>query len=143
MWRKVLDLFVKKTNPNGHVVRKKILIVDDNEIDRRIIQRLLVKANYDLIIAEDGEKALQLVKKERPDLILLDCVMPGLSGTDVCQILKKDKEFKNIPVIFLTGMDTPTYVINCYDLGADQYLTKPINSRELISQIDMTLKGVN
>ena len=142
MWHKVVKLFTKKTKPNGHVTRKKIMVVDDTEIDRRIIQRLLAKANYDLILAEDGEKALQLVKTERPDLILLDCVMPGLSGTEVCQILKKDKEVKNIPVIFLTGMDTPTYVINCYELGADQYLTKPINSRELISQIDTTLKNV-
>jgi len=138
MWQKVLKIFSKR-KPEKPSNGKKILIVDDSEIDRSLVGKLLGRTEYSLLFANDGESALKIVRRQKPDLIILDCVMPGMSGTEVCQIIKKDHELKHIPIIFLTGMDSPTYVINCYEIGAEHYLTKPINSRELISQINLTL----
>ena len=117
-----------------------VLVVDDSDVDRKLIGRLLKKSNFRLEFAEDGVQGLKLARDLKPDLILLDGVMPGLSGAEVCQMLKKDNELKKIPVIFLTGMDTPGYIVDCYNIGAEHYLNKPINSRELISQIETTLK---
>ncbi len=145
MWDKFFGfLSSKKKSARPPSTKKRtILVVDDNAIDRKIVEKLLSRAEYNLIFADNGEMALQKARHDRPDLILLDCVMPGLSGTEVCQTLKKDKDLKRIPIIFLTGMDTPTYVINCYDIGAEHYLSKPINSKELIAQIDLTFKELD
>ena len=140
MWNKISNLFSKKIDTTTLLPIKKILIVDDSEIDRKIIMKLLNKANFRLLVVDNGEAGLKVAKEEKPDLILLDCVMPGLSGPEVCQQLKTDSILKSIPIIFLTSMDSPTNVINCYDIGADHYLRKPINSKELITQIKETLK---
>ena len=139
MLKKLTKLFTKN-NGTLNFSRKSILVVDDSELDRKIIAKLLSKTNYQLFFAENGTVALQLAQEHRPDLILLDGIMPGLSGPEVCRILKKDLDLKHIPIIFLTGMDSPTYIVNCYNIGAEQYLNKPINSKELISQIEVTLK---
>ena len=139
MWKKLSKRFFKSGDQLA-LSPKSILIVDDSELDRKIVAKMLSNANYRLLFAENGNRALDMVREHNPHLILLDGIMPGLSGTEVCQILKKDKDLKHIPIIFLTGKDSPTYIVNCYNIGAEQYLNKPINAKELISQIEVTLK---
>lgn len=149
MWDKFLGfLKIKNERRAGPAGDKKsskrtILVIDDNEIDRKIVAKLLDHGEYNLLFADNGEAGLKSARQQRPDLILLDCVMPGISGTEVCQTIKKDKDLKSIPVIFLTGMDSPTCVINCYDIGAEHYLNKPINAKELSAQIDLTFKELD
>ena len=145
MWDKFLGFLKQKKQvaPRASGKKRRILVIDDNEIDRRIVEKLLGRGDYELIFADNGEAGLKKARSEHPNLILLDCVMPGMSGTEVCQILKKDKDLKRIPVIFLTGMDSPTYVINCYDIGAEHYLNKPINAKELMTQIELTFKELD
>ena len=117
-----------------------ILFIDDNEVDRRFIEKILIKRDYRVVLANDGESGLETAQREKPDLILLDVVLPGISGIEVCKRLKKDDATKNIPVIFLTGMDTPKNLIDCYEYGAEDFLNKSISSRLLIHQIELTLQ---
>lgn len=115
---------------------KSILVVDDGEVERRTARKILEGQGFKVTSAEDGEGAYALIEKEMFDLLLLDCMMPKLSGPDLCKRLKLNERTRNIPVIFLTGSDTPTNIINCYDLGVEQFLAKPVNAKLLIKQIE-------
>ena len=137
LWKKIKKFFEK--NRREIFKNRLILFVDDNEVDRRLIERILTKRNYRVILASDGETGLKMVQTEKPDLVLLDVVLPGISGIEVCKQLKKDPETKNIPVVFLTGMDTPKNLIDCYEYGAEDFLNKSISPRLLIHQIELTL----
>ena len=82
---------------------------------------------------------MEIIQKEKPDLVLLDVVLPGMSGLEVCKQLKRNPKTERIPVIFITGLDTPKNLIDCYEYGAEDFLSKSISSRLLIHQIDQTL----
>ncbi len=118
---------------------KNILTIDDDLSQRVMIQRTLEKSGLKVLMAEDGRLGIEMAQAQKPDLILLDVVMPGLNGNEVCRRLKSDSRTKDIPVVFLTSMDTPKEVIEHYDVGGEIHLTKPINPKELISQIELTL----
>lgn len=137
MWERIKKFFGK--GPKEELKNRRILFIDDNELDRRLVERILTKRSYRVLLSNDGETGLELAQKEKPDLILLDVVLPGISGIEVCKRLKKDDTTKNIPVIFLTGMDTPKNLIDCYEYGAEDFLNKTISSRLLIHQIELTL----
>src|SRR4051794_15870383 len=110
MFEKISSLFKKKSD---EVLKNRlILFIDDSEMDRRMVERLLTKRDFRVILSKDGESGIAMAQKEKPDLILLDVVLPGISGIDVCKKLKKDEFTKNIPIIFLTGMDTPKNLID-------------------------------
>ncbi len=121
-------------------VSRKILIVDDNEIDRKVIQSALEKAGYSTIQAENGQIGLQKAKQESPDLIFLDCQMPVMDGLTMCKKLKEEDDFKNIPVIFLTALDTPRNIIDCFEVDAENYLSKPISPKILTQQVKFILE---
>ncbi len=121
-------------------VSRKILIVDDNEIDRKVIQSTLEKAGYSTIQAENGQIGLQKAKQENPDLIFLDCQMPVMDGLTMCKKLKEEDDFKNIPVIFLTALDTPRNIIDCFEVDAENYLSKPISPKILTQQVKFILE---
>ena len=121
-------------------VSRKILIVDDNEIDRKVIQSTLEKAGYSTIQAENGQIGLQKAKQESPDLIFLDCQMPVMDGLTMCKKLKEEDDFKNIPVIFLTALDTPRNIIDCFEVDAENYLSKPISPKILTQQVKFILE---
>ena len=133
MWNKILGLFKEPASPYRN---KTILVIDDVEVDRRTAEGILAKRGYKVMCAEDGEKGLRLARETAPDLILLDYVMPGLNGIDVGKRLRGDEKTKNIPIIFLTGSDTPANIVRYYDLGAEQFLVKPVSAKILISQIE-------
>jgi CheY-like chemotaxis protein len=90
------------------------------------------KSNYVLISAVDGKEAVERAKREQPDLILMDIVMPRMTGLEACRVLKKDKETEKIPVILLTTRGEEQYVQEGYASGCSDYLTKPVNDAELL-----------
>jgi putative two-component system response regulator len=104
---------------------KTLLLVDDEPANLQVLKNILAD-DYRLIFARDGERALQLARQEHPDLVLLDVMMPGMSGHDVCRKLKQDDTTAHLPVIFVTAMgDTDDEALG-FDLGAVDYLTKPV-----------------
>ncbi|MET1257134.1 response regulator [Aliikangiella maris] len=111
-----------------------VLIVDDVEYNRVLIKTLL-EDKYDIFEAESGEVCLEMVNEVNPDIILLDVNMPGLSGYDVCLKLKEKTETKNIPVIFVSALDSPEERLAGFEAGADDYLIKPIDGKELIDKV--------
>jgi CheY-like chemotaxis protein len=118
----------------------KILVVDDVETNRTFFRRVLEKRGYTVLTAVDGPEGIKLVQKEHPQIVLLDFVMPGMKGPEVCKIIKAADATKEIPVLFLTSVDAPTDIIECYEQGAENFLTKPIQAGELIKHVEMILE---
>lgn len=112
-----------------------ILIVDDNPQNLQVLGALMEKRNYDTAMALSGPEALEYLKSERPDLILLDVMMPQMDGYQVCRRLKKDDSTKNIPVIFLTAKNDTESVLEGFDSGGVDYVTKPFNPKELMARV--------
>lgn len=116
----------------------KILVIDDSVVDRTFAFKALA-GSYDVISAEDGVSGVASAWEHRPNLVILDYEMPGMNGPEVCAELKKNADLKDIPVIFLTGRDKPSSVINSFQEGAEVFLTKPVTKGELIKQVKQTL----
>lgn len=120
--------------------RQKILIVDD-ELDALIaLKRALEADNYNVVEASDGLNAIEKVKAENPDIILLDLMMPEIDGIEVCKRLKSDSKYEHIPIIMLTAKGDITDKIEGIEIGADDYVTKPFNLNELKARIKMVLR---
>ena len=133
-FRKILNK--RKMVTNSH---KTILVVEDNEVDRALIQKTLEKEGYVVFVAENGAVGLKKAKEQKPDLILLDCEMPIMDGQETCRRIKEDIDLKNTPVLFLTGLNTPKNVVECFDLDAENFLAKPVNPSMLAAQIKTIL----
>jgi CheY-like chemotaxis protein len=116
-----------------------VLVIDDNPGDVAAMQRILEKHKHRVVTAQGGAPGLQLAKAVHPDVILLDCLMPGLNGIEVCRRLKQDPATRSIPVIFLTAVEDGFNLLKCYEAGADTCLIKPIRARELLSEIEMAM----
>jgi DNA-binding response OmpR family regulator len=106
--------------------RFRILTVDDEPVNIQLIKSVLGE-EYDIITALNGHEAIDLIEQYKPDLILLDVMMPDLNGFEVCKIIKADERFADIPVIFLTALDSQGDQLQGLELGGIDYLTKPIN----------------
>ncbi len=115
---------------------KKILLVDDDPVEHALVFPILSKAGYSLISAHNGEQALPLALNERPDLIIMDVIMPGIKGRDLCRKIKSYDVLKEIPVIFLTAKDSEDDVKAEFTAGAVAHLTKPVNTVDLLKTID-------
>src|SRR5690554_1547521 len=122
---------------------KKILIVDDTEFMTKLITNILTDAGYDVVTASDGYQGLQKVQTEKPDLVLLDVVMPGIDGFEVCKRLREDDSNNLMPIIMLTAQENEDDKLTGLELGADDYITKPFNSRELVSRVRNTLRRID
>jgi len=123
---------------------RKILIVEDTPESLEMYAMLLENRGYLPLKAEDGETALKLASTEIPDLIILDKMLPGISGSEVCKIIKSDYKLSHIPVIIMTAKnDTPVDVAKDFEVGADDYLKKPFESDILLSHIDKFLKSID
>ena len=118
----------------------KILIADDNEQNSGILQDVLESFSYDVVLAASGDEALYLAKEEKPDIILLDVMMPGLSGYEVCQKIRQNPSTSHMPVVLLTALSEVEDRIHGYNVGADIFMTKPINYKELMAMIKKFLK---
>jgi len=118
----------------------KILVVDDNEQNLTLIRVILRRHGYESLLAHSGEEALRHVLQDPPDLIILDVMMPGMDGIEVCQRLKDDDETRLIPIIIMTALDQPADKIRGIEAGADDFLTKPVNQAELMARVRTALK---
>ena len=105
----------------------KILVIDDDENFRGLLVALLKLDGHDPLSAEDGASGITLAKKSNPELVLLDALMPGMDGFKTCKIFKSENEIKNIPIIMLTGLDKVADAEKAFEVGANEYITKPIN----------------
>ena len=113
---------------------RRVLVVDDKPNNLSLVTSLL-RSSYEILLANQGERAIHMAREKKPDLILLDIMMPGMSGFDVCRILKEDAATRDIPVIFLTARHDGEDFEMAYDIGAVDYITKPINAKELIARV--------
>ena len=120
----------------------KILIVDDVVSNVLLLKILLTNEKFQVCTANNGNMCIEMAKKEHPDLILLDVMMPDISGFDTAVILKKDEETKDIPIIFLTALNTPTDLVHGFQVGASDFLTKPFNKEELVMRVTQQISLV-
>lgn len=119
---------------------EKVLIVDDEEHIVELLQFNLVNAGYKVITANNGLDALKKVKENKPDLLLLDLMLPGMDGLDVCKEIKRDKETSKTSIIMLTAKSEELDKILGLELGADDYITKPFSIRELLARVKAVLR---
>lgn len=122
------------------MTQKKILIIDDEFPMRYLIEHQLKREGFTVSLAKDGEDGLTAVTRHKPDLVVLDVMMPGMDGFEVCQQIKSTPETSQIPVIFLTASETKEYKTRAFAVGADDYLTKPFLAEELLAHISAVLK---
>ncbi len=126
--------------------RYKILVVDDERINRKVLENHLTIAGYDIVEARSGDEALNVLSNADPfDLILLDIMMPGISGFEVCEKIRKTYTASELPVIMLTAKNRVSDLVNGFNSGANDYLTKPFSKNELLSRIKthLNLKGIH
>jgi len=119
--------------------RQKILIVDDNPKNRAICEEIF-EEDFDLVHAEDGTSALRLARERRPDVVLLDVMMPGVNGYEVCQRMKADPDTGHIPVIIVSAKGQTNEIIEGFDSRADDYIVKPFVNSELRARVRATLR---
>ena len=122
---------------------EKVLIVDDEEHIVELLQFNLINAGYKVITANNGLDALKKVKEHKPDLLLLDLMLPGMDGLDVCKEIKRDKETSKTSIIMLTAKSEELDKILGLELGADDYITKPFSIRELLARVKAVLRRSN
>ena len=122
---------MKPFNPGEFLV----LVVDDVSHNLEVIADILEEVGYDTTFATSGEQALERIKTAQPDLILLDLMMPGMNGFEVCYQLKRDSQLEEIPVIFLTASHEKDHLIGAFEKGAVDYITKPFNTPELLARV--------
>lgn len=118
---------------------KTVLAIDDNDINRFIVEEQL-KPYYKVFSSHSGEDGLEVLKKEKVDLILLDVVMPDISGIELCKMFKRSESLKDVPIIFLTGNNMPEGIKEGLEAGASDYMIKPFNIVELRARIETQFK---
>lgn len=114
---------------------KRVLVVDDSPTERHVLQNFLTQHGFEVLMAENGEQAIVRAKADRPDLILMDVVMPGVNGYQATRTITRDDDTRNIPVIMCTSKDLPTDRIWGMRQGALDYMIKPVDLDELLSRI--------
>jgi two-component system phosphate regulon response regulator PhoB len=119
---------------------EKIIVVDDETDVADLIAFHLKKANYNVLTAADGAEALELIRREMPALIVLDLMLPGVSGLEVCRALKSDPKTTRIPVIMLTAKAEEVDRIVGFELGADDYVVKPFSPREFVLRVNAVVR---
>jgi len=120
--------------------QRKILVVDDTEANLKLLRALLRGAGYEVVTASGGQEGIRAASTERPDLILLDIMMPDLTGFEVCQRLRGAPETRETPVVFLTALHELEDHMKGMDAGGDDVLTKPINKLELLTRVASLLR---
>lgn len=117
-----------------------VLVVEDDADIREVEEYNLQREGYDVLTAEDGDEALEVARDRKPDLVVLDLMLPGTDGVEVCRTLRADGVTEAIPVIMVTAKDTESDVVLGLGVGADDYLTKPFSPRELLARVKAVLR---
>ncbi len=118
----------------------KVLLIEDDASFRKAVGDVLTLEGYSVLQAPSGKAGIIAAQKEMPDLVILDLIMPGMKGLEVCQFLKQDAATARLPIIILTGNDKEGQDIACLDMGADDYLTKPVKSERLLAYVRALLR---
>ena len=121
-------------------MQKKVLIVDDEKDIVDLISYNLAKEGFATLNAYDGETALDLAKSKKPDLVILDLMLPGIRGLDVCRFIRKNPETETMPIIMLTARSDQMDKVLGLEIGADDYITKPFNIKELVARVRAVLR---
>jgi CheY-like chemotaxis protein len=119
--------------------RKKILVVDDSATILMVMRMVLGKDRYQLITAVDGRQAVEAARREKPDLILMDVIMPNMTGIEACQELRRNAETREIPIVLVTTRSEPENVEKGFTSGCNDYISKPINGLELVTKVESLL----
>ncbi len=120
--------------------KKTILIVEDDEDIQQLVGYNLIKAGFLVEYGDSGEQALEKIKNQMPDLVLLDLMLPGMDGTELCRIMRSDIQFSEVPIIMLTAKGEESDITSGLDHGADDYITKPFSPKILISRVKAVLR---
>lgn len=118
----------------------KVLVVDDDPYILMSLEFLMKKNGYEVIVARNGEEALEILSKSTPDIVLLDIMMPDVNGYDICKHIKSTEKLKNIKVIFMSAKTKESDIKKGYELGAALYVKKPFSTRELVKDIKTMLE---
>ncbi len=127
--------YLDKASMSSH-----ILVVDDDKKIVRLVRAYLEQAGYNVLVAYDGETALHTIRREKPDLVVLDLMLPDRDGWSITQVLRQDAHHANLPIIMLTARIEDTDRIVGLELGADDYITKPFNPREVVARVRAVLR---
>jgi two-component system alkaline phosphatase synthesis response regulator PhoP len=119
----------------------RVLIADDNQLNAELLEAHLDGSGFETKIATNGDETLRLAKEWRPAVVLLDVMMPKISGFEVCKRLRADPETRNAAVLMVTALDQPTDVERAVEAGTDDFLTKPINKTELLLRVRALLEA--
>lgn len=128
------------TTPTDQPAKPVVLLVDDNDQNLELLEAYLEDLACDIRTARDGLEALESVAKAVPDLILLDVMMPRMSGFQACKKLKADPATRDIPIVIVTALSEVSDVEHAVDVGADDFLSKPVNRLELVTRVRSLLK---
>ncbi len=112
-----------------------ILVIEDEDDIRKLIEYYLKTEGYTVVTADNGEAGLEKVRQEKPDLLVLDLMLPGLDGRDICRILKADSRTLDLPIVMLTARSSDDDIVEGLEIGADDYITKPFSPKVLIARI--------
>ncbi|HEY2512559.1 MAG TPA: response regulator [Polyangiaceae bacterium] len=123
------------------MTRKKIMLVDDSSTALLMEKAILAKRNFVLVTARDGEEAVAMSRAERPDVILMDVMMPKMNGFEACRRIRDDPQTKDIPIIMVTTRGEMENLETGYASGCSDYVTKPINGLELLTKLEDLLGG--
>ena len=118
-----------------------MLVVDDNEENRDLLSRRLLRRGYNVLVAENGELALRIAEVQPVDLVLLDIMMPGISGLDVLREVRQTRGPDELPIIMVTAKSDSDDVVEALDLGANDYVTKPIDFPVVLARLQTQLRG--
>jgi len=119
---------------------KKILIIDDSALSRKTLEAMLVARGYEVLLAANGEAGLAMIPTAMPDLLLIDVVMPELNGWETTARLRNAAHGETIPVIVITSKNTPQDMLQAFEVGANEFINKPIDEAELVATVDRLLK---
>ena len=124
-------------------IGQKILVVEDEPDIRKLVNYNLVQERYKVLEAEDGEQALKIVQRDKPNLVILDLMLPGLSGLEVCKLLRERPDTAKLPILMLTAKAGEADRVVGLEMGADDYLAKPFSPRELVARVRAILRRAN
>ena len=124
----------------GCQLKPKILVVDDQKANRELVKTALGELGYEIVEAENGQEAVEIAKKEKPDIILMDIAMPVMNGIEACRKLKSDLETFDIPIVMVTALGDLQYKLEGFKAGADEFITKPYDKGELVLRVRNLLK---
>jgi two-component system alkaline phosphatase synthesis response regulator PhoP len=122
------------------MLKQHILVVDDDKAVARLMRGYLEQAGFEVLVAYDGDTAMHMIRRERPDLVLLDLMLPDRDGWDITRAIRSDSKTAALPLIMLTARVTDTDKIIGLELGADDYITKPYNPREVVARVRARLR---